>query len=88
MSELARNAPVFRRILLTGGNGFVGGYLAPALISALPGAEGLMLRRPGTTGCPEGWAVVEAEVFDREAVETIRPQRACFMCGTTARAQR
>jgi GDP-4-dehydro-6-deoxy-D-mannose reductase len=71
LSHLARNAPVFRRILLTGGNGFVGGYLAPALNSALPDAEGLMLRRPGTIGCPEGWALAEAEVFDREAVETI-----------------
>jgi NAD dependent epimerase/dehydratase family enzyme len=71
LSQLARNAPVFRRILLTGGNGFVGGHLAPALNSALPGAEGLVLRRPGTVGCPERWAVVEAEVFDREAVETI-----------------
>jgi GDP-4-dehydro-6-deoxy-D-mannose reductase len=71
LSQFARNAPVFRRILLTGANGFVGGYLAPALISALPGVEGLVLRRPGTTGCPEGWALAEAEVFDRDAVEAI-----------------
>jgi GDP-4-dehydro-6-deoxy-D-mannose reductase len=71
LSRLPLKASAFRRILLTGGNGFVGGYLAPALSAALPGAEGLLLRRPGTTGCPEGWALAEAEIFDREAVETI-----------------
>ena len=71
MSKLPLKASAFRRILLTGGNGFVGGYLAPALSAALPGAEGLLLRSPGTTGCPEGWALAEAEIFDREAVETI-----------------
>ena len=71
MSGRARKPLIFRRILLTGGNGFVGGYLAPMLFAALPGAEGLMLRRPGTTGCPEGWALVEAEVYDREAVDGI-----------------
>jgi GDP-4-dehydro-6-deoxy-D-mannose reductase len=71
LSELALKAPAFRRILLTGGNGFVGGYLGPALTAALPGAEGLLLRLPGTTGCPEGWRVAEAEIFDREAVGAI-----------------
>jgi len=71
LSERTQKAPAFRRILLTGGNGFVGGYLAPALFAAFPAAEGLLLRRPGTAGCPAGWALAEAEIFDREAVAAI-----------------
>jgi GDP-4-dehydro-6-deoxy-D-mannose reductase len=71
LSKQALKTPAFRRILLTGGNGFVGGYLAPVLFAALPGVEGLLLRRPGTTGCPEGWGLTEAEIFDREAVAAI-----------------
>ena len=35
-----------RRILLTGGAGFVGAYLAPALVAAFPDAERLLLRMP------------------------------------------
>jgi GDP-4-dehydro-6-deoxy-D-mannose reductase len=65
------SAPAFRRILLTGGNGFVGGYLAPAIVSALPGAERLLLRRPGEVEAREGWRVAEAEIFDREAISAI-----------------
>lgn len=88
MSNQTRTATAYRRILLTGGNGFVGGYLAPALFAAAPGAEGLLLRRPGTTGCPEGWNLAEAEIFDREAVAAIvarfRPDLVVHLAGQTS----
>ena len=61
----------YRRILLTGGTGFVGGYLAPGLAAAYPKAEKLLLRRPGETVTREGWSVIDAEVTDGEAINAI-----------------
>lgn len=88
MSDPAAKAPAYRRVLLTGGNGFVGRYLAPALTAALPGAERLLLRRPGTTGCPEGWDLAEAEIYDREAVAAIvarfKPDLVAHLAGQTS----
>lgn len=73
MSESpAKPAVPFRRILMTGAFGFVGGHLAPACRAAAAAeAERLALRRPGTQGEADGWAVAEAEIYDRDAVADI-----------------
>jgi GDP-4-dehydro-6-deoxy-D-mannose reductase len=61
----------WRRILLTGGTGFVGGYLAPAIVTAFAGAERLLLRRPGETVVRDGWQVVDGEIYDPAALEKV-----------------
>lgn len=61
----------YRRILLTGGTGFVGGWLAPALVEAWPQAERLLLRRPGETVEHAGWTTADAEVTDAAALDAI-----------------
>lgn len=61
----------YNRILLTGGTGFVGGWLAPAITQAWPGAERLLLRRPGETVVYEGWSNADAEVVDASAIDAI-----------------
>ncbi|THD42938.1 MAG: NAD-dependent epimerase/dehydratase family protein [Bradyrhizobium sp.] len=71
MSAPTASAASFRRIALTGANGFVGRHLAPLLAAAMPAAERLSLQRPGTGAGPDGWPVVEAEIFDRSAVADI-----------------
>ena len=49
------------RVLLTGASGFVGGYLAPALVAA--GHEvHAVVRRPGAYDSPEGVTPVEADL--------------------------
>jgi GDP-4-dehydro-6-deoxy-D-mannose reductase len=64
-------ATPFCRILLTGADGFVGGYLAPALAAFAPRAERLALRRPGIASGPKNWPVAEADIADRGAVADI-----------------
>jgi GDP-4-dehydro-6-deoxy-D-mannose reductase len=61
----------FQRVLLTGGAGFVGSYLRPALEQAFSGAELVLLLRTGSPERPEGWCTAEAEIFDRAAVGEI-----------------
>ena len=61
----------YKRILLTGGTGFVGGYLAPAIAAAWPGAERVLLRRPGETVLRDGWRPLDAEVTDSAAIGRI-----------------
>jgi GDP-4-dehydro-6-deoxy-D-mannose reductase len=61
MSEEDRPA-TWRRILLTGGTGFVGAYLAPAIVAAYPAADRLLLRRPGETVERAGWTAVDEEI--------------------------
>ncbi len=51
----------FRRILLTGGTGFMGGHLRPLVCDAWPDAERLALLRPGDHAAPPG--------FERRAVD-------------------
>lgn len=60
----------FTRLLLTGGNGFVGRHLAPMLAAAAPNAERMMLVRPGSQATL-GWTGAEAEIDDRAGVAAI-----------------
>ena len=61
----------FSRILLTGGNGFVGRHLAPMLREAAPDASRVMLVRPGSPEPGGGWACAHAEIDDHAAVAAI-----------------
>ena len=42
-------------ILLTGGAGFVGRYLAPALAASFPNHRRVILCLEGGAGLPQGW---------------------------------
>lgn len=68
MTSSKQPALPFRRILMTGGTGFVGRYLAPMLQAASPGARRLMLSRPGVSDACAGWDSASAEIFDRDAI--------------------
>lgn len=61
----------YQRILLTGGTGFVGGWLAPAIAAAWPDADRVLLRRPGEQVTREGWRAIDAEVTDSAAIGRI-----------------
>lgn len=61
----------YQRILLTGGTGFVGGWLAPAIVHAWPGADRVLLRRPGEQVLRDGWRAIDAEVTDSAAIGRI-----------------
>ena len=60
-----------RRILLTGGTGFVGRTFGPALIAAFPHAQRVVVRRPGDPQGLEGWQPFEADLIDRDALDKI-----------------
>lgn len=60
------------RVLLTGASGFVGGYLAPALVAAGHDVHALV-RDPGGYDAPEGVAPLEADLeeLDRDALPSV-----------------
>jgi GDP-4-dehydro-6-deoxy-D-mannose reductase len=59
----------YKRILLTGGAGFVGGYLAPLIVDFFPDAERAILRRPGTDLHRKGWTAVDVDLKDSPAIK-------------------
>ncbi len=65
-------------LLLVGGTGFVGGYLAPALAAAFPTHRRILLVRSSDKAIPWGWEMRKADLLDPQSVEqvvaTIRPQ--------------
>lgn len=65
-------------LLLVGGTGFVGGYLAPALAAAFPAHRRVLLSRGGGESVPLGWDVHIADLQDPGSVEdlvfAVRPQ--------------
>ena len=64
-------AASYRRILLTGGTGFVGGWLAPAIARAWPDAQRLLLRRPGEQVVHDGWSHADAEIVDAAEIDAL-----------------
>ena len=60
-----------RRILLTGGTGFVGRTFGPALIAAFPQSERVVVRRPGDPQGLDGWQPLEADLGDRDLLDKI-----------------
>lgn len=61
----------FRRVLLTGGSGFVGGRLGPMIAAAWPQARRVNLTRPGEPGGLSGWENIAAPLLDRAAMSDI-----------------
>ena len=58
-------------ILLTGGAGFVGRYLAPALAASFPHHRRVILCLEGGAGLPQGWQCEKADITDEAAVQGI-----------------
>jgi GDP-4-dehydro-6-deoxy-D-mannose reductase len=59
----------FRRILFTGATGFVGHYLAPAILDAFPDANKLILRRQNDIVSHQGWGEIDADLLNLKAIE-------------------
>jgi len=65
----------FERILLTGGTGFVGSYLAPILAEDFPAARRLALRLRRDEGCEVPcWSEASCNLLDADAVDEIAAQ--------------
>ena len=61
----------YRRILITGGTGFVGGHLCPRLVEAFPGADRLLLTREGDAVVRDGFAREAVDLTERANVEDV-----------------
>ncbi len=80
---------VFQRILLTGGGGFVGSYLAPMLARAYPDAQKALLvfgeERTALDGC---WSRARGNLLDAGAIEEIlaalRPDLVVHLAGQSS----
>ena len=66
---MASAPATYQRILFTGATGFVGHYLAPALVEAFPDARRLILRRPGDLVARAGWEAFDADLLDGAAID-------------------
>lgn len=77
MSGTRSSSIPFRKVLLTGGSGFVGSWLTPALRQLLPEAALHVLTRHGEAFCQPGWMAIQANLADPDAiaqvVESIKP---------------
>jgi GDP-4-dehydro-6-deoxy-D-mannose reductase len=77
MSGTSSSPVPFRRVLLTGGSGFVGSWLTPALRQLLPEATLHVLTRHGEPFSQPGWTAIEANLADPKAmaqvIEGIKP---------------
>jgi GDP-4-dehydro-6-deoxy-D-mannose reductase len=61
----------YERILLTGGNGFVGAHAAAALAAAWPDAFRVAMLRPGEGGAPASWSPAVCDLTDEAAVDRL-----------------
>ncbi|MDH7794329.1 MULTISPECIES: GDP-mannose 4,6-dehydratase [unclassified Beijerinckia] len=77
MSADASSGGSYQRILLTGGTGFVGGWLTPRLAQQWPKAQLFLLRRSADKVERDGWTPIISDLGDRdsldEAVAQTRP---------------
>lgn len=69
MSGSAPQAVSYRRILVTGGTGFVGGWLTPRLAQRWPDAQLFLLRRSADLVEREGWTPVVGDLNDRDSLD-------------------
>jgi GDP-4-dehydro-6-deoxy-D-mannose reductase len=81
----------YKRILLTGGGGFVGAHVAKALAEAYPQAARVMLLRPGEEGAHSSFRAVAADLLDESAIETLvgelRPDLVVHLAGQASIGQ-
>lgn len=61
----------FRRILMTGGTGFVGRYLAPRVAAAASSADLRIVMHSGSNNPPLGWTPIVGEIIDQARVAAI-----------------
>jgi GDP-4-dehydro-6-deoxy-D-mannose reductase len=76
---------VFERILLTGGAGFVGSYLAPLLAADYPEARRVVLTLNGSPCADAAWTPVAGDLLDAGAIDEIvaslRPDLVVHLAG-------
>ncbi len=61
----------YKRILLTGGDGFVGHYLGPMLAKANPYADCLAITRSATKYFHGAWKAAQVDISDEERIKEI-----------------
>ena len=74
MTAAAPSPARYRRILMTGGTGFVGGHLCPRIVEAFPQAQRLMLTRSGDCVARSGFVNHPIDLTDHASVDAIFAQ--------------